>query len=82
MIEGGKEQLTCFSEPVIGLSESVANLTQTVITRTYVAGEHPIQQTLIRIYAQQRCCCNGNCLQEFLYQHHPASNSSINKGLT
>jgi hypothetical protein len=82
MIEGGKEQLSYFSEPVIGLSKSVTNLTQTVITRKCVAGKHPIQQTLIRIYAQQRYFCNGSCLQTFLYQRHPVSNSSLNKCLT
>ena len=76
MIVGRKEQVTYFTESVIGLSESVINLTQTVIT--YVAGEHPIQQTLIRIYAQQRHCCNNSSLQEFL-NHLPVSNNSINK---
>jgi len=83
MVAGRKEQLTYFTESVIGLSESVTNLTQIVIT--YVAGEHPIQQTLIRIYEQQRHCCNSNCLQEFLHHHHhhhPVSNNSINKCIT
>ena len=36
MIAGVKEQLTYFSESVIGLRECVRNLTQTVIT--YMAG--------------------------------------------
>jgi len=80
MIAGGKELLTYFTETIIGLSEIVTNLTQTVIT--YVAGEHPIQQTLIRIYAQQRHCCNSNCLQKFLHHHNPVSNNSINKCIT
>jgi hypothetical protein len=82
MTAGGKVQLSYFSEPVIGLSKSVTNFIQTIIPRTYVADEHPMQQTLIRIYAQQRYCCNSNCLQEYLYQLYPVSNSSINKGLT
>ena len=55
MIAGGKEQPAYFSESVIGLHESVINLTQPVFT--YVASEHPIQQTLIRIYVEQRQCC-------------------------
>ena len=85
MFTGGKEQLTYFTESVIGLSESVTNLTQTAVT--YVVGEHSIQQTLIIIYAQQRHCCNSNCLQEFLHHHHhhhhhPVSKNSIIKCIT